>query len=119
MNFVRSDEVERIKQKLEADLAVARRIQQASLPTTLPKIPGYDLACSFEPADDAGGDAYDVVALDEQARSTLIYLADSTGHGVSIPVGFAILGEKLFGFFPFLAPRRQLSYGRLGPKEIY
>lgn len=71
-----------IKRQLEADIAIARRIQQAALPSSLPKIPGYDLACSFEPADDAGGDAYDVVALDPEARRTLIYLGDATGHGV-------------------------------------
>ena len=70
--------------KLEGDLRVARQIQQSTLPAELPTIPGYDLAAWSEPADETGGDTYDVVwAKDLEGRSVVhLLLADASGHGV-------------------------------------
>lgn len=83
-------ESRRIKEKLEADIDVARKIQQASLPESLPKLPRYDLAGHFQPADETAGDAYDVVDLRGVQDTTgatapadaLIFMADATGHGI-------------------------------------
>lgn len=84
-------EARRIKEKLEADLDVARKIQQASLPTALPTLPGYDLAGHFQPADETAGDAYDVIDLRACADAAgtwtpradaLVFMADATGHGI-------------------------------------
>ena len=77
-----------IKLKLERDLALARKIQMDVLPKELPQCPGYDLAAFSRPADQTGGDIYDLVALPPptaaqgQSRSLLILLADATGHGI-------------------------------------
>ncbi|MDX2115866.1 MAG: GAF domain-containing SpoIIE family protein phosphatase [Planctomycetota bacterium] len=84
-------EARRIKEKLEADLDVARKIQQASLAAKLPTLPGYDIAGHFEPADETAGDAYDVIdlrACADQAGTwaaradALVFMADATGHGI-------------------------------------
>ena len=82
-------EAERTKDKLERDLDIARRIQQSALPSTLPRIDGYDLAGLSEPADETGGDAFDVVDLrpfagdESNAKGdALIFMGDATGHGV-------------------------------------
>lgn len=84
-------EARRIKEKLEADLDVARKIQQASLPSALPALPRYDLAGHFQPADETAGDAYDVIDLRAAADAAgtwrahsdaLIFMADATGHGI-------------------------------------
>lgn len=75
-------EARAVKHKLEADLLIARRMQQAALPTTLPEAPGYDLSTSFSPAEHTGGDAFDVIALQEDASRLLIFMGDATGHGV-------------------------------------
>ncbi len=80
------DRIEKLK--LEADLDLARQIQQNILPKTLPDCPGYDLAHFNEPADQTGGDIYDVVALpngqetSDHAQAVLLFLADATGHGI-------------------------------------
>lgn len=84
-----------VKIKLEQDLELARKIQQAVLPRSLPPCPGYELAGYTEPADRTGGDIYDVAPmwLDGQATVTadgepanpqglLLLVADATGHGV-------------------------------------
>ncbi len=80
-------EAERTKDKLERDLDIARRIQQSALPSTLPIIEGYDLAGLSEPADETGGDAFDIVDLRPFEQSgaeaeALIFMGDATGHGV-------------------------------------
>jgi phosphoserine phosphatase len=69
-----------IKQKLEADLNLARDIQQRILPKQLPKVAGYDLAGWNRAAEQTGGDIFDAIAVDD--RRVLLMLADATGHGI-------------------------------------
>ena len=80
--------------KIEHDLRLARRIQQNTFPTTLPLLPGFDLDAWSEPADETGGDTYDIIgmggaALSDQillsegeASRAVLLLADATGHGI-------------------------------------
>ncbi len=80
-------EARRVKEKLEADLDVARKIQMAALPDKMPKIAGYDVAGHFQPADQTAGDAYDVIDLRsmparESGEDALLFMADATGHGI-------------------------------------
>jgi hypothetical protein len=58
---LQADRIERLK--LERELDVARRIQMGVLPQTLPTCPGYELASFSEPAEQTGGDIFDVVPL--------------------------------------------------------
>jgi len=67
--------------RLERDLQLAREIQQAALPKILPTLPGFDLDVWTEPADETGGDTYDVIPR-TQGEGTLLMLADATGHGI-------------------------------------
>jgi phosphoserine phosphatase len=82
-------ESEQTKQRLEADLRIARKIQMAAMPdaTETPTVEGYEIATSFNPADETGGDAYEVVDLCSLVKGrtepgVLVFLADATGHGV-------------------------------------
>jgi serine phosphatase RsbU (regulator of sigma subunit) len=74
--------------KLERDLSLARKIQMDVLPKELPACPGYDMAAFSLPAEQTGGDIYDLVALaiDPEAvegpPSLVLLLADATGHGI-------------------------------------
>jgi phosphoserine phosphatase len=59
------------------------------LPKLIPPCTGYDLAAYSLPAEQTGGDIYDLVAvaLDDNVRadngpSLVLLLADATGHGV-------------------------------------
>lgn len=69
-----------IKEKLERDLALAREIQLRVLPAELPVVEGYDIAGWSVPADQTGGDIYDVTDLPD-GRVALL-LGDATGHGI-------------------------------------
>jgi phosphoserine phosphatase RsbU/P len=69
-----------LKQKMERDLALAREIQMSSLPRHMPTLAGYELVAWSRPADEAGGDIYDALPLDE--RRVALLMADATGHGI-------------------------------------
>ena len=66
--------------KIERDLDIARGIQQGLLPTQAPSTPGFVVEGWSKPADQTGGDYYDWMTLPD--GSTLITLADVTGHGI-------------------------------------
>ncbi len=68
------------KEKMERELEVARQIQVRFLPRTMPALAGYDLAGWSRPADQTGGDVFDVVAAGT-SRAVLL-LGDATGHGI-------------------------------------
>lgn len=67
--------------RLGAELDVARRIQMMVMPTEaeLHSIPTLEIASYVEPADEVGGDYYDVLYVPGGAK---IGIGDVTGHGV-------------------------------------
>jgi phosphoserine phosphatase len=68
------------KEKMERELAVARDIQMRVLPKKVPELPGYDVAGWSRPADETGGDIFDIIAID--GRRLMLLLGDATGHGI-------------------------------------
>ncbi len=68
------------KEKLEYELDLARRIQQAALPKELPDLPGWELAAHWQPARQVSGDYYDYVRYPNGRLA--LFIADVAGHGV-------------------------------------
>lgn len=64
--------------RVSAEIDVAHRIQTAMLPKH-PSIPGTEVTCYMRPADEIGGDYYDICTVGEH---TWILLGDVTGHGL-------------------------------------
>lgn len=69
-----------VKQKMEADLNLARDIQQRIIPKSMPVMAGYDLAGWNRAAEQTGGDVFEGIAIND--HQTLLMLADATGHGI-------------------------------------
>jgi DNA-binding LacI/PurR family transcriptional regulator/serine phosphatase RsbU (regulator of sigma subunit) len=65
-------------EQLLVELAVARRIQTALTPRA-PLVPGLELAAGMVPADQVGGDYYDVF---NTTNGCWIAIGDVTGHGL-------------------------------------
>ncbi|WP_172972053.1 SpoIIE family protein phosphatase [Roseibium aquae] len=67
--------------RLGAELDVAKRIQEMVLPkaTELDNIPDVEIATFMEPADEVGGDYYDVLQNGSRIK---IGIGDVTGHGL-------------------------------------
>ena len=71
--------------RLGAELDVARRLQSMVLPGNreIEAISDLDIACFMRPADEVGGDYYDVLKFGE---SVFLGIGDVTGHGLSAGV---------------------------------
>jgi len=67
-------------EKLDREIKLARDIQMSTLPSDMPRVQGYDMAGQFCPADETGGDTFDLVPLDDQRLFVL--LGDASGHGI-------------------------------------
>jgi sigma-B regulation protein RsbU (phosphoserine phosphatase) len=67
--------------RLGAELAVAKQIQMMVLPRAneLESIPGVEIAAYMRPADEVGGDYYDVL---QEGSRVKIGIGDVTGHGL-------------------------------------
>jgi serine phosphatase RsbU (regulator of sigma subunit)/predicted ester cyclase len=70
----------RERERVEQELLVARRIQQASLPKEVPSLEGWQIAPYYQPAREVGGDFYDFHLLSEGRLGLVV--GDATGKGV-------------------------------------
>ena len=68
------------RERIEQELQVSRRIQQASLPEEVPKLEGWQISPLYQPAREVGGDFYDFHLLSEGRLGVVV--GDATGKGV-------------------------------------
>ncbi len=71
------------KEKIEAELGVARAIQESFLPESGVRWKGFRAAAHFEPVADLGGDYYDILPMPD--GRTAVSIGDVSGHG--LPTG--------------------------------
>jgi sigma-B regulation protein RsbU (phosphoserine phosphatase) len=83
------------KERLEAELQVARSIQRSFLPRMAPRLPGYDLGMLIEPVSSVGGDLCDFVPLKGDRLG--IAVGDVSGHGVGSALFMALAFSLLRG----------------------
>jgi serine phosphatase RsbU (regulator of sigma subunit)/ketosteroid isomerase-like protein len=70
----------RERERVEQELLVARRIQQASLPKDVPTLEDWQITPFYKPAREVGGDFYDFHLLSEGKLGLAV--GDATGKGV-------------------------------------
>lgn len=78
--FFRFTRVSRDQARSAAELAAAREIQQRLVPAMLPDVPGYRIETAYLPAQEVGGDFYQV--LPQSDGATLIIVGDVSGKGL-------------------------------------
>jgi PAS domain S-box-containing protein len=66
---------------LKQDLEAAAALQRALLPAVMPKFAGLSFTFSFRPCAEVGGDALNVLTLDDE--HVAVYMLDVSGHGVT------------------------------------
>jgi serine phosphatase RsbU (regulator of sigma subunit) len=76
---------ERMRDALWGEMALAKKIQTVLLPDK-PRIKGYEIATCMNPADEVGGDYYDIINVDNK---DWIAIGDVSGHGV--PAGLIMM----------------------------
>jgi hypothetical protein len=78
--FLRFTRVSREQARAAAELQAARDIQQHLVPASLPRIAGYGLQAAYCPAEEVGGDFYQVI--EQRDGATLIVIGDVSGKGL-------------------------------------
>ena len=82
--------------RLEKELRFAKRVQEALLPSQLPKrVKGVDLAASFAPARELGGDFHDFLLPD--SNTLIVALGDVSGKGTPAALYSVFAGELVRG----------------------
>jgi serine phosphatase RsbU (regulator of sigma subunit) len=76
----------RERERIEQELRVARTIQQASLPISVPTLEGWQITPYYQPARDVGGDFYDFFELEDGRVGFAV--GDATGKGM--PAALAV-----------------------------
>ncbi len=66
--------------RLETEMDIARQVQTAILPQSIPQIEGLDVYATSSPAFEVGGDFFDVI--DRSEHSLVFALGDVTGKGM-------------------------------------
>ncbi len=91
-----------------AEINVSHQLQQMLLPKPyeINKIEGLDIACFMEPANEVGGDYYDILQHDGRV---LIGIGDVTGHGLESGA-LAIMVQS--------AVRTLLAYDKMNPVKF-
>lgn len=83
------------KERIGAELDIAKHIQASMLPCIFPAFPGkkeIDIYATMEPAKEVGGDFYDFFMVDD--RHLAIVMADVSGKGVPAAL-FMVIGKTL------------------------
>ncbi len=76
------------RERLEMEVQLARQIQQAFVPETLPVPPGWDLAARWRTARQVGGDFYDIFELPDHRLG--LFIADVADKGMPAALFMAL-----------------------------
>ena len=104
--FFRFTRVSREQARSAAELAAAREIQQRLVPAALPNLAGCRIEAIYLPAQEVGGDFYQVI--EQSADATLIVVGDVSGKGLKA----AMTGALAIGAL------RTLASANRGPAAI-
>ena len=83
------------KERIGAELDIAKNIQKSMLPCSFPAFPDrkeFDVYATMEPAKEVGGDFYDFFMVDDEHLA--IVIADVSGKGVPAAL-FMVIGKTL------------------------
>ncbi|UCD56461.1 MAG: SpoIIE family protein phosphatase, partial [Candidatus Hydrogenedentota bacterium] len=95
-----ADEVKKImghiseRERMQRELEVARIIQMTILPDRVPPYPNLAIATHWQPAEELGGDYYDLIPISERALG--IAIGDVSGHGVAAGILASMAKSCLF-----------------------
>lgn len=82
-------ETEARRTALEQEIQSAREIQQVLIPETLPSLEGYAVTSAYVPAQEVGGDFFQI--LSNRDGSTLVVLGDVSGKGLKAAMNVAMI----------------------------
>lgn len=112
-------EYERIREKLDIEIANAIKIHKRSLPERLPDTENISFASLYLPAEELGGDIFDAFQVDngllnDYFEQYVCFIADVSGHGLDSAMLAIFVKDTISSFFRLKHMPGQV----LSPKEI-
>ena len=93
--------------RMKSDLEAAASLQQALLPTRLPRLEGIEFAWLYRPTAELAGDQLNIIQVDD--AHVALYLLDVSGHGVA---------SALMAVAASLLLSRRLAVSAAGPGNL-
>lgn len=84
-----SVETQRRQSALEREFQNARALQQVLIPETLPAVAGFELTSAYRPAQEVGGDFFQILPLGD--GGTLVVLGDVSGKGLKAAMAVSLI----------------------------
>ena len=84
--FIRS---ERERELWRMEIEQARQVQQVLIPEALPKVPGFKLASDYRPAQQVGGDFFQILPV--EGGGVLALIGDVSGKGMPAAMTVSLL----------------------------
>jgi serine phosphatase RsbU (regulator of sigma subunit) len=83
----------RDKQRMAAELAAGRAVQQVLIPRDVPAIPGFIVQSVYKPFGEVGGDFFQVLPIDNDLASggVLVIIGDVSGKGMPAAMTVSLL----------------------------
>lgn len=112
-------EYDMFRKKLKTEIANAIKIHRTSLPQELPSAENISFASLYLPAEELGGDLYDVFKVDHGLLNGyfdqyMCFIADVSGHGLDSAMLAMFVKDTIRSFFSL----RHIPGQVLSPKEI-
>jgi hypothetical protein len=111
-------ETGRRRGELEQEFKSARELQQVLIPETPPSVPGFTLTGAYRPAQEVGGDFFQIIPL--EGGATLVILGDVSGKGLKAAMAVAMIVGAVRALAathsdpaPLLTELNKSLYGRL------
>lgn len=74
---------------LEQEYQSARELQRVLVPSSLPVVPGFTLTSAYRPAQEVGGDFFQIMPLEN--GSTVVVLGDVSGKGLMAAMAVSLI----------------------------
>jgi serine phosphatase RsbU (regulator of sigma subunit) len=87
-------EESRRRAAIDRELENAREVQQLLVPTAIPQVAGFILTSNYRPAQEVGGDFFQIIPASEQdgsSSATLVVLGDVSGKGVKAAMAVSLI----------------------------
>jgi serine phosphatase RsbU (regulator of sigma subunit) len=73
---------------MEMEMKSAQEVQRVLIPESLPEVAGYTIESVYQPAQEVGGDFFQIISLADD--STLFILGDVSGKGLKAAMNVAL-----------------------------
>lgn len=80
LDNARLHQAELVKQRMEQELELGRKMQSSLIPDSVPTMAGWEFAAWWQPAREVSGDYYDFIPLAEQLGVVIADVADKGVH---------------------------------------